>query len=545
MRRAIRRDASPSARQPMTRSGPMPGPDRGHLPPPLQRGGLPRLRRAAEGDLGARLLGRGPLSILKISQKVGGIAAGAFAPDGRMLGFVFGLTGVRDGRLFHWSHMLAVDPEARDLGLGTRLKLYQRELLLPSGVEGVRVDLRSAGGAQRPPQPQPPGRRARGVRARTCTRARWGASWPGASAPTASSSPGGSPATGCARGWPRGRRTRGGPPPLPGRARRQPRSGGAAARRAAGAGRDPGQHPGPQGGGPGAARLAPRPGGRFEHYLAAAIGSRPSTATASALLLRTGADMMQIREHRPARDPADAEGAVPDLLRHAEPPPDPARPAARRRRRRGLERVRGRRAAQLQPGDHRHRLAGDARVGGAAGARPRLRRPGGDLPRPRPQLPRPPHGQGGGGDGRLGARGAHRGGLARPHARRHARPHRGRHLARHPEEPGGAGGEGPRGAWSAATARSRSRSSRAPDVEYLRAVREALGPDAPLMADANNAYTLDDLEQPAAARRPRADDDRAAARLGRPPAARGAAEAAARPRSAWTSRSPAWTGRRT
>jgi o-succinylbenzoate synthase len=31
------------------------------------------------------------------------------------------------------------------------------------------------------------------------------------------------------------------------------------------------------------------------------------------------------------------------------------------------------------------------------------------------------------------------------------------------------------------------------DVEYVRAVREALGPDAPLMADANNAYTLDDV----------------------------------------------------
>lgn len=30
------------------------------------------------------------------------------------------------------------------------------------------------------------------------------------------------------------------------------------------------------------------------------------------------------------------------------------------------------------------------------------------------------------------------------------------------------------------------------DVEYVRAVREALGPDAPLMADANNAYSLDD-----------------------------------------------------
>lgn len=78
-----------------------------------------------------------PASVLKISQKVGSVAAGAFAPDGRMLGFVWGLTGVRDGRFFHWSHMLAVVPEARDLRLGTRLKLFQRELLLPLGVEEV------------------------------------------------------------------------------------------------------------------------------------------------------------------------------------------------------------------------------------------------------------------------------------------------------------------------------------------------------------------------------------------------------------------------
>jgi o-succinylbenzoate synthase len=31
------------------------------------------------------------------------------------------------------------------------------------------------------------------------------------------------------------------------------------------------------------------------------------------------------------------------------------------------------------------------------------------------------------------------------------------------------------------------------DLDYLHAVRDALGPDAPIMADANNAYTLDDL----------------------------------------------------
>ena len=55
-----------------------------------------------------------------------------------MLGFVLGLAGVKAGRIFHWSHMLAIDPAARDLGLGTRLKLYQRELLLAEGVEEVQ-----------------------------------------------------------------------------------------------------------------------------------------------------------------------------------------------------------------------------------------------------------------------------------------------------------------------------------------------------------------------------------------------------------------------
>jgi predicted GNAT superfamily acetyltransferase len=79
-----------------------------------------------------------PLSILKVTQKAGGIAAGAFSPGGRLLGFVYGLAGWAEGQPFHWSHMLAVDPAARDLGLGTRLKLYQREVLLPQGIEEVR-----------------------------------------------------------------------------------------------------------------------------------------------------------------------------------------------------------------------------------------------------------------------------------------------------------------------------------------------------------------------------------------------------------------------
>lgn len=76
-----------------------------------------------------------PPAILMISQKVGGIAAGAFDDQERMLGFVFGISGVRDDRPAHWSHMLAVTPQARGLGLGKRLKLFQRRELLQLGIE--------------------------------------------------------------------------------------------------------------------------------------------------------------------------------------------------------------------------------------------------------------------------------------------------------------------------------------------------------------------------------------------------------------------------
>jgi len=83
---------------------------------------------------GAGFSDRVPASILRVGQKVGGVCAGAFDAEGRMLGFVFGLTGVRDGELVHWSDMLAVREEARGRQLGERLKRYQREIVRQLGV---------------------------------------------------------------------------------------------------------------------------------------------------------------------------------------------------------------------------------------------------------------------------------------------------------------------------------------------------------------------------------------------------------------------------
>ena len=76
-----------------------------------------------------------PAAILKVTQRIGGVTAGAFAPDGTLVGFVYGLTGFYERRCVHWSHMLGVRPDARNLGIGRRLKEYQRALLLADGVE--------------------------------------------------------------------------------------------------------------------------------------------------------------------------------------------------------------------------------------------------------------------------------------------------------------------------------------------------------------------------------------------------------------------------
>ena len=79
-----------------------------------------------------------PLNMLAAVARNGGIALGAFA-DSDLIGFVFGFLGTsaRYGpeapatvKLKHHSHMLAVQPEWRDKGVGYALKLAQRDAAL-------------------------------------------------------------------------------------------------------------------------------------------------------------------------------------------------------------------------------------------------------------------------------------------------------------------------------------------------------------------------------------------------------------------------------
>ena len=98
--------------------------------------------RAACVELQELTWGRGftekiPAAMLLVALKTGGVVAGAFDDAGVLQGFVFGVTGVKDGRLIHWSDMLAVRPAMQGQHLGERLKAYQRERCRALGVETI------------------------------------------------------------------------------------------------------------------------------------------------------------------------------------------------------------------------------------------------------------------------------------------------------------------------------------------------------------------------------------------------------------------------
>ena len=100
---------------------------------------------AAVVDLEREIWGPGyddvvPVPILAVSVHSGGILIGAFDEDRAdcMVGFVYSLPGIKDGKPTQWSHMAGVLPEYRSRGLGYELKLLQRERALKAGLDLVQ-----------------------------------------------------------------------------------------------------------------------------------------------------------------------------------------------------------------------------------------------------------------------------------------------------------------------------------------------------------------------------------------------------------------------
>jgi predicted GNAT superfamily acetyltransferase len=94
-----------------------------------------------------------PVPILAVSVHTGGILIGAFddererthaaprtshpAPSA-MIGFVYSLPGIKDGKPTQWSHMAGVLPAYQSAGIGYQLKVLQRERALSAGLDLVQ-----------------------------------------------------------------------------------------------------------------------------------------------------------------------------------------------------------------------------------------------------------------------------------------------------------------------------------------------------------------------------------------------------------------------
>ena len=81
------------------------------------------LQREVWGFADADLI---PVRMFVVASKIGGQVIGGFAGE-TLVGFALSIPGSREGHTYLHSHMLAVRHEYRNMGLGRRLKLAQRE----------------------------------------------------------------------------------------------------------------------------------------------------------------------------------------------------------------------------------------------------------------------------------------------------------------------------------------------------------------------------------------------------------------------------------
>jgi len=75
-----------------------------------------------------------PRRVFVVAKKIGGQVIGAFEGE-NLVGFAMALPGISQGRPYLHSHMLAVNPNYRNQGIGRRLKLFQREEALARGIK--------------------------------------------------------------------------------------------------------------------------------------------------------------------------------------------------------------------------------------------------------------------------------------------------------------------------------------------------------------------------------------------------------------------------
>ena len=74
-----------------------------------------------------------PTRMLVTQNRVGGLVLGAF-DGGRMVGFLNAMPGIRDGVPYWYSQMLAVAQDYRNRGIGSALKLAQRDYAQQRGI---------------------------------------------------------------------------------------------------------------------------------------------------------------------------------------------------------------------------------------------------------------------------------------------------------------------------------------------------------------------------------------------------------------------------